>query len=426
MDSQIEQKYNEWIEADRNCIEEYKKGNISLEERAKRLTIAYANFSENMYSVYLKYPDIINLKGVYELKNKTLIILKIIIVFQSRNESGLDNLFKQLNIICSNKHYHDDLIFYEFLYKFERESLDIEPDILNPEKSNFTTINIPRFNSIIDHTPLKSILGTTNYKLGDVLNGLPYSLSICLNNGAKIDCLANNFNDTDIYIDPKYYIDLEHVFRSSWEANIARILNYNNLEWKYENIHLLLNHSSYIPDFTIKDDFLVEVKGFWNTHSLNKVYSYKTKNLEENEDFRRKLYIIDADIYYTLQEIYSKIIPEWEVLHNKNVTQKMLVVGINRPERNKFVQLLNIGSEIFFKRELDNQYDRNAVRVLNDKGNMIGYLTKEWASIYAEKIDMGMTFIAKVKKIELKTLTISVQRSNVDETIIYDFLKLKD
>jgi len=86
---------------------------------------------------------------------------------------------------------------------------------------------------------------------------------------------------------------------------------------------------------------------------------------------------------------------------------------------------LNIGSEVFLERELDNQYDRNAIRVINDTGKMIGYLAKEWASIYAEKLDMGMTFKAEVKEIEPKTITIIVQRNNPNEQIIYDFLKPK-
>lgn len=423
---------------EQTCIEDYKQEKITLEERAKRLTDAIANYSEKHYFLYHKYPDIINLKKVYDNNEDSHIILKVIIAFRIDNERTIDEFFKVLNIVSNVKHHSDKLIFYEFLYKFERNTFIVDNDIINPSRSHNATINGPIFDAIMSYTPLKSMINTA-YTLSQPLTGLRFSLFLCLNNGSEIYQFGDKMDDLG-NIPPKYYKDLNRVFRSSWEANVARILIYNNIDWKYEDVFLLLQigetkkgtpSTPYIPDFSLVGNNLIEVKGFWNTHSLNKVYAFKTKMFAFStlakinfKDFLKSyLYIIDYDMFYTLDKIYTKLIPNWDKMTCANNVQELLVVGITRPETKKYVNNLKIGDIIIFERDSKNKFDKNAVKVLNRDGNMIGFLSKEWACIYAEKIDMGMKFDGIIKSEEPKLLRISVQRTNFDEDILYDFLK---
>lgn len=433
-------EYEEWIESKSKCIDEYKNNIISLEERAIILTASYANYCKKQYFLYHRYPDIINLTKVYDDNVESNVVVKIIISFQIENESTIDELFNELDILSNVKYHIDKLIFYEFLYKFNRDTFKVDNEILNPDKSYFNSLNIPRFNSIIHHTPLKNIMGTTNYMLSQTLVGLPCSLFLCLNNGSEIYHFGDSMDDLS-NIQPKYYKDLNRVFRSSWEANIARILIYNNIDWEYENMHILLQlggrrdetSTSYIPDFSLVENNFIEVKGFWDRYSLDKVFAFKSRmfaystlaKINFNDFIESKLYIIDCDIFHTLDKIYSDLIPNWDKMTGIKKVQELLVVGITRPETRKYVKELKSGDVILFQRDSENKYDKNAVKVLNIDGNMIGFLSKEWACIYAEKIDMGMKFDVKIKTIESKLLRISVQRNNFDEDILYDFLKPK-
>lgn len=82
--------------------------------------------------------------------------------------------------------------------------------------------------------------------------------------------------------------------------------------------------------------------------------------------------------------------------------------------------VLAIFSIILTSKEL---LDKFAIKALDSSNNMLGYVSKEWACVYADKIDMRMTFELKVKIVDTKCLTISVKRTNFDEDILYDFLK---
>lgn len=57
--------------------------------------------------------------------------------------------------------------------------------------------------------------------------------------------------------------DLNMYFRSMWEANFARILNFKNLKWEYEKKSFQLEPSfSYTPDFyVVEEDVFYELKG---------------------------------------------------------------------------------------------------------------------------------------------------------------------
>lgn len=229
--------------------------------------------------------------------------------------------------------------------------------------------------------------------------------------------------------------DLQMMVMSSWEANLIRLCKNLGIKISYENKSFSLNSDypveriiSYLPDFQISNNEYIEVKGFWDKESLHKVYLFKKNEIYHpvQEVGNYILYIIDGDMYYTIEKLYSKIIENWEKSNKIRTQNDILVVGINATERKKYIKNLKTNEIVFMARESENEYDKNAIKLVNKDNKMLGYVAKEWASIYAEKIDMGMEFECKVKQIENNKLTISVQRTNLNKDILYDFLKLSE
>lgn len=86
----------------------------------------------------------------------------------------------------------------------------------------------------------------------------------------------------------KFYPDLQMKFKSTWEANIARILNFLNVEWKYEPEIFDLDGIKYCPDFFLPEyNFYIEVKGFMYPRSVMKMNrfaeSYPLEIIDENK-----------------------------------------------------------------------------------------------------------------------------------------------
>lgn len=101
-------------------------------------------------------------------------------------------------------------------------------------------------------------------------------------------------------------------FRSSWEANFARLMNYLDIEWSYEPHRFFLSNSiSYLPDFELKspnpwNTKWIEIKGLWNRGDKAKLRYFMSKYPEE------KIKVIARKEYAKLIKQYSKIIPNWE------------------------------------------------------------------------------------------------------------------
>lgn len=100
-----------------------------------------------------------------------------------------------------------------------------------------------------------------------------------------------------------YYMDIHHYVRSSWEHNVARILQINQLDYDYEEYAFKMSDGSvYIPDFYVyADDTYYEVKGEMRTNTLAKYNMFK----EEYPD--KRLVIIDSKIYKNLLEQFPNI-----------------------------------------------------------------------------------------------------------------------
>lgn len=71
--------------------------------------------------------------------------------------------------------------------------------------------------------------------------------------------------------------DLNVYFRSSWEANVARILSYLNIEWYFEPKRFVINEKeTYTPDFYIPSfDAWLEIKGYWFDDAYRKFSMFK-------------------------------------------------------------------------------------------------------------------------------------------------------
>ena len=96
-------------------------------------------------------------------------------------------------------------------------------------------------------------------------------------------------------------------FRSSWEANFARYLNYLNIEWKYEIKRFIFKEEirgclSYTPDFYLpKYDIWVEIKGWMTNNAILRLNNFKTYYPEEFN----KLILVDEQKYNVLIKLYK-------------------------------------------------------------------------------------------------------------------------
>lgn len=220
--------------------------------------------------------------------------------------------------------------------------------------------------------------------------------------------------------------DIEQDVMSSWEANIIRLFNYLKIEYKYESDSFDLGKSEcdykymsplYVPDFVLNDGTLIEVKGNLDYRSLQNMKRFRELYPNEN------IIVIDRDIYYLLEKKYSSLISNWEKASN-TLTCYIDVVGITFKERKQYVDKLNDNDELYIVRELDNKFDKNAIKVLDKDNNHIGYISSDYACYYAPKIDKGITYKLIVKECKEKVLKCSIKPTNLDNYDVSDYLDI--
>ena len=107
--------------------------------------------------------------------------------------------------------------------------------------------------------------------------------------------------------DSKKREDLSHRIRSRWEANFARILIYEQKEYKYEPTTFELSEEmTYTPDFWVEDEQCwYEIKGCWTEYSLKKFNKFKEEYPNEN------IKVCEKDMYLELYKEYKSKI-SWE------------------------------------------------------------------------------------------------------------------
>lgn len=98
----------------------------------------------------------------------------------------------------------------------------------------------------------------------------------------------------------------DQFFRSSWEANYARILNLLGVVWEFESRRLVTPYGSYCPDFYLPEsNTYVEIKG-WEQGGVQKC---KRDWLQEQGI---RLVVLRGQSYARLKRSYSARISEWE------------------------------------------------------------------------------------------------------------------
>ena len=136
--------------------------------------------------------------------------------------------------------------------------------------------------------------------------GLDKSISWKINN-SKANLGKKNHNPNG-WGKGGYRNDLRNIwFRSTWEANVARILNYIGIKWEYERNRVFLEDCSFLIDFWLPDlEINIEVKGVGfkdNNKKLRQLY-------HQNPDY--PIRIIDGESYRILKDRYSNLIDNWE------------------------------------------------------------------------------------------------------------------
>ena len=80
----------------------------------------------------------------------------------------------------------------------------------------------------------------------------------------------------------------------------------------------------------------------------------------------------------------------------KNV--KLKVVGVTFEGRQEIIKQLDLSSTITIRREPTNKFDKNAIMVMSEKGQ-IGYIGKDYATILAPMMDGGTQFNADIAEL---------------------------
>lgn len=205
----------------------------------------------------------------------------------------------------------------------------------------------------------------------------------------------------------------ETIFRSSWEANIARILNSKGIHWEYETTPFMLDTTPYLPDFFLDDGTIMEVKGHWDNESIAKVEAFMRSNPETN------YLIVDHDMYPDLTQLYGDKIPNWEKVQANKEKVNVVVVGLSFVPDKSVIKNLQVGETLQMELEPNNQYDKFAIAIKTATGGMVGHIEKKFAPIYAQKLKLGMTFSLDVVSVEPKIIRAKAYRNNWEKPIIH-------
>lgn len=106
--------------------------------------------------------------------------------------------------------------------------------------------------------------------------------------------------------------DLGHSVRSSWGADVARLLKFMQISYEYEKTRFYMtkpdgSKCSYLPDFYLPDyDLYIEVKGYYRDEDKEKMQLFS----EQYSDI--KLIMVDKTKFAELELRYKHIVPNWE------------------------------------------------------------------------------------------------------------------
>jgi hypothetical protein len=78
---------------------------------------------------------------------------------------------------------------------------------------------------------------------------------------------------------------------------------------------------------------------------------------------------------------------------------KFRLTGVTYQDRQSIISRTNFNDKLYLKRDKLNKYDRNAIEVLNNKSQSIGWVPKDIAASLSPKIDGDIEFFVKISQI---------------------------
>jgi predicted nuclease of restriction endonuclease-like RecB superfamily len=95
-------------------------------------------------------------------------------------------------------------------------------------------------------------------------------------------------------------------FRSSWEANVARIFTACGIEWEFEPQRFTLTSGqTYAPDFRLGNGTYIEVKGYWRPEARARFDAFRA-------EYPVTVHVIDQHRYQSMEARWSRTILNWE------------------------------------------------------------------------------------------------------------------
>jgi len=258
----------------------------NISDEAERNLLRIFNYCHRQFEYQCKYFELNNtifIPNIYCNKNKTFYILNFINQYTGSDRKKIINEF--INLYPNEKIKLISLKQYRKIIKWFRDDILFES---SKYKINFSLDNKKRIKCNYCGTKF-----TSNNKKDK------YCSEEC-----AINAHNNKTNKSIIrHYYSGYYMDIHHYVRSGWEHNIARILQWSQLNYDYEcHTFKLSNGTTYTPDFYIyADNTFYEVKGEMRTNTLTKYNMFKEEYPE------KKLIIIDGKIYQDLLEQYTNI-----------------------------------------------------------------------------------------------------------------------
>ena len=302
-----------------------------------------------------------------------------------------------------------------FYYLNDYISIRLTNKLFRSQKVHYENLIVNQYNNLLDKIKNGNYSSDTKEKLNKKLDSIMEEYNKQINEIGDNPRLlwekqGNEGTRSDLG---------ETFFRSSWEANLARVLNFKNIPFEYEKEYIELNGNLvYLPDFSLSEDIFIEVKGMWDNESLEKVDTFV--RMFPN----KKLQIIDYDSYPELYKIYTEYqpLPYWEKSSTIPKHEAVAVVGMRFLNDLSVLKEIAIGDKLNIELESNNPYDKYAIRVTTLNGKNLGHIEKRFATIYYQKLKSGMTFDVEIISIEPKVIKTKITRNNFGTNTLPVFL----
>ena len=303
-----------------DCIEHFKKIIAEVKNNIARLQF---RFSNSAYDIY-KYLNINVPKTTTRRKKHDMLSLQISI---AANNKHTDVRTEQCPI-CGKTNKYGYMLWHaksvhnidktEYLNKYFNIPLSVDMNLITYSLAKSMQEELKN-SSYDNYEDCYQAIYDSFSNNGKMLEAYDYDINaICtaLNintNSQTLQAQLNQKQSAAISDSWKqgYREDIGFYVRSSWEANLARALEYEHIQYEYEKYRLpviMPNNKvcHYTPDFYIGDNIFLEVKGRWRHDNKIKINMFKKQYPQY------KLYLIDKYAYNTLQLYYKSLISNWE------------------------------------------------------------------------------------------------------------------